>query len=92
MPYKNIYLFEGQKLGSSFSEQDDPFKALSEGKNKAVQIARILAHQVKGVKPNQIEIQCWWYDPQYPLFPELAKKAGIEASSNGKKTLKSLQV
>ena len=92
MPYKNIYLFEGQKLGSSFSEQDDPFKALNEGKNKAVQIARILAHQVKGVKPDQIEIQCWWYDPQYPLFPELAKKVAIEASSNGKKTLKSLQV
>lgn len=94
MPYKNIFLYHGEKLGASFSQEDDPYKALAEGRQKAIVIAKILAMQVKGVRETDIEIQCWSYDPQYHLFKEMFPKEQIEASRpNGKRpTLKTLKV
>ena len=93
MPYKNIFLYEGQRLGTAMCVEDDPFKALREGEKKAEQISRILAAQVKGVKPTDIEIQCWWYDPQYTMFPELFPKESMQVAKNSKRgTLASLKV
>lgn len=94
MPYKNIFLFEGQKLGSTFSSEDDPYRALREGYTKREQIARILRLQIPAITDGEIEIQCWWYDPQYHFFPELFPKEQLQLTEGGKRrpTLASLKV
>ena len=95
MPYKNVFLYSGVKLGSLMSQQDDAMAALREAYPQAEKIAGILRLQVKGVKASDIEIQCWWYDPQYSFAPELfpPKLAEIHASKGGNRpTLKTLKV
>ena len=93
MPYKNVFLYQGQRLGSAVSKEDDPFRALKEGREKSAQIARILSAQVKGVKPSEIEVQCWWWDPQFTFYPELFPKEQEEVGYKpGRPTLRDLKV
>lgn len=72
--FRNSFYYQEIFLGSVISIQEDPFKALREGEDKAAQIARALKPKIPLVSTGDIEIHVDTYDPQYFLFPELAQK------------------
>lgn len=88
--YRNSYFYQDIPLGSSISHQDDIFKALREGEEKAKVIAGVLKLKIPQVTPGDIEIRCGMYDPQLWLDPIFSKKGDTMTRLPGQKTLKQM--
>lgn len=71
--YRNSFYYLGQYLGSVLVNQEDPFKALAEGREKAKGIAAALRVKIPTLKAGDIEIRSTTYDAQFSLIPELER-------------------
>jgi len=88
--YRNSYAYQGIKLGSSISQNDDIFHALEEGRSKAKEIAGLLSIKIPGISPGDIEIRCKSYDPQLWLFDFLKPAPQSMTVQPGAPTLKTM--